>query len=119
MLTLQRGYCPVRDWLGRLMTRSKEHCLRIIRRVDRLERGLFGHYRQIREISELKLDIGPSYRVYFATIGNATVVLLLGGDKSTQASDIRKAEEMWTLFKRAGAPQELLVPWEGEDDDDD
>lgn len=119
MLSLQDGRCPIRNWLDTLMARSKDHCMRIIRRIDRLERGNFGHYRRIREISELKLDVGPGYRVYFGTIGNAAVVLLIGGDKSTQTSDIHKAEEMWTTFKRAGTPGEQLIAWEGEDDDDD
>jgi putative addiction module killer protein len=45
-------------------------------------------------VSELKIDVGPGYRVYFVRRGAELVVLLCGGDKSTQAADIRRARAM-------------------------
>ena len=47
---------------------------------------------------EMKIDFGPGLRVYFAEDGDAIVVLLCGGDKSTQAKDIKKAAEYWADY---------------------
>jgi putative addiction module killer protein len=61
-------------------------------RVDRLVHGNPGKHRNLPGgISELKIDFGPGYRVYFTRRGNDLVVLLAGGDKSTQAQDIATA----------------------------
>jgi len=49
---------------------------------------------------ELKVDFGPGYRIYFGQMGRALIVLLCGGDKSTQSKDIKKAHEYWTDYKR-------------------
>jgi putative addiction module killer protein len=60
--------------------------------VDRLVHGNPGKHRNLPGgISELKIDFGPGYRVYFTRRGNDLVVLLAGGDKSTQAQDIATA----------------------------
>ena len=61
----------------------------IARRIDRLEFGLFGHTRDLgQKLQELKIDYGPGYRVYFTIRGRELIVLLCGGDKSSQRSDI-------------------------------
>lgn len=65
---------------------------RIQVRVDRLVHGNAGDHRNLPSgISELKIDFGPGYRVYYSKRGNRLLLLLLGGDKSTQQRDIRKA----------------------------
>ncbi len=65
---------------------------RIQVRVDRLVHGNAGDHRNLPSgISELKIDFGPGYRVYYSKRGNRLLLLLLGGDKSTQQQDIRKA----------------------------
>lgn len=61
-------------------------------RLARLERGLFGDCDPVGEgVSEWRIDWGPAYRVYFCRDGDAIVILLCGGDKRTQAKDIRNA----------------------------
>ena len=68
---------------------------RIQARIDRLELGHFGDTSPVGEgVSELRIFCGPGYRVYFVKHGRVCVVLLSGGDKSTQKSDIAKAKEL-------------------------
>ena len=64
-------------------------------RIDRLELGHFGDVAPVGEgVSELRIFYGPGYRVYFAQRGPVIVILLSGGDKSTQDSDIVKAKKL-------------------------
>lgn len=87
------------DWLDSL----KDNTARVAvqRRVDRLSRGNFGDCRSCREgVWELKIDWGPGYRVYYALVGKAVVLLLAGGDKSTQKSDIDRAARNLAEFRR-------------------
>lgn len=68
---------------------------RIAARIVRLQSGLFGDCRSIGgQVSELRVDHGPGYRVYFTVRGEEVVILLCGGDKSSQARDIATAKEM-------------------------
>jgi len=68
---------------------------RIQMRVDRLAHGNPGQMRVLSGgISELKIDVGPGYRVYYTERGGVLIILLAGGDKSTQAKDIRLATAM-------------------------
>ena len=80
-----------RKWRLRL----KDHRVRAIiaSRLDRLSLGNTGDAEPIGEgVSELRIHYGPGYRIYFQKRGSAIVVLLCGGDKSTQAKDIRTAK---------------------------
>jgi putative addiction module killer protein len=68
---------------------------RIGARIDRLSFGNFGDAKSVGEgVSELRLDFGPGYRIYFVQRGDVLVILLCGGDKSTQARDIAKAKRL-------------------------
>lgn len=67
---------------------------RIQVRIDRMELGLLGDAKYFSGIGELRIDYGPGYRVYFVKRGNTLIVLLCGGDKSTQDKDIKRAIEM-------------------------
>lgn len=68
---------------------------RIIRRIDRLAKGNPGDVRPIgKGLSELRLDVGPGYRVYYLQDADTLVLLLCGGDKSTQQKDIEKAHDL-------------------------
>jgi putative addiction module killer protein len=79
-------------WFSRLVDRQAK--VRIAVRVDRLAFGNPGDVRPIGSgLSELRVDYGPGYRVYFMQRG-ALIVLLCGGDKRTQAADIDRAKEM-------------------------
>jgi putative addiction module killer protein len=78
-----------RDWLRDLRDRSAAD--RINARLIRLSYGLFGDAKFFDGIGELRIDHGPGYRIYFARRGDTVVVLLCGGNKSSQKRDIRRA----------------------------
>jgi putative addiction module killer protein len=68
---------------------------KIAQRLVRVQSGLFGDVKPVGgSVSELRIDYGPGYRLYFTQRGRAIVILLCGGDKSTQRADIRKAKEL-------------------------
>lgn len=82
-----------RDWINSL--RDIVARARIQVRVDRLVHGNPGKHRVLREgVSELKIDLGPGYRVYYTRRGDRLIILLAGGDKSTQRQDIAMAIEL-------------------------
>lgn len=67
----------------------------VARNVVKLSGGLFGNVEPVGEgVSELKIDVGAGYRVYFVTRGRRLIVLLSGGDKGSQKRDIRRAKEL-------------------------
>jgi putative addiction module killer protein len=79
-----------RDWIDGLRDLSGR--ARILMRVDRLIHGNPGTHRHLTHgVSELKIDAGPGYRVYYSQRGDRLLLLLIGGDKSTQSRDIAKA----------------------------
>ena len=79
-----------RRWIDRLT--DKEGRARILVRVDRLVHGNPGSYRNLTDgISELRIDFGPGYRVYYALHGDTLLLLLAGGDKYSQQKDIAVA----------------------------
>jgi putative addiction module killer protein len=83
-----------RHWYDRL--RDTKARIAIDRRINRIELGNFGDHKFLRDgIWELRIDVGPGYRVYYAISGVEIVLLLLGGDKRTQATDIDKACGYW------------------------
>lgn len=68
-------------------------------RVDRLIHGNPGAHRDLTHgVSELKIDVGPGYRVYYTQHGDRLLLLLIGGDKSTQPKDIAKAIHLAQAF---------------------
>ncbi len=80
-------------WFMRL--RDRQARVTIDSRIRRLSLGNRGDVRSVGEgVSELRIDYGPGYRVYFAQRGEALVVLLAGGDKDSQERDIRRALEL-------------------------
>ena len=79
-----------REWINSLRDRIGKAKIQV--RVDRLVHGNPGEYRNLSNgVSELKVDFGPGYRVYYSQRGNRLLLLLVGGDKSTQHKDIRLA----------------------------
>lgn len=65
---------------------------RVLARIERLASGNPGDVKPVGEgVSELRIDYGPGYRVYYVRRGESVIILLAGGDKSTQAMDIRTA----------------------------
>ena len=86
-------------WLGKLKDRAA--VMRINARIRRLtETGNFGDAKPVREgISEMRIDHGPGYRLYFIQSGPVLVILLAGGDKSTQDADIKRAIDISKEWK--------------------
>jgi putative addiction module killer protein len=78
------------DWINGLRDQSIRGRIQV--HVDRLVHGHRGAARHLRHgVSELRIDVGPGYRVYFADRGGRLLLLLAGGDKSTQSRDIARA----------------------------
>lgn len=87
------------DWLSHL--RDDKAKVAIIRRVARIEQGNFGDHKFCRDgVLELRIDVGAGYRVYYALSGRRLVLLLCGGDKRTQDTDIDRAVEYWKDWQR-------------------
>jgi len=79
------------QWFRRLRDRGAQSRINV--RVLRLELGNFGDAKSVGDgVSELRIDYGPGYRVYFTRIGDVVLLLLCEGDKSSQASDIETAK---------------------------
>lgn len=77
-------------WLNKLRDPQARTCILV--RIERLLAGNVGDAKPVGEgVSELRIDYGPSYRVYFKQQGSALVVLLVGGNKQTQEQDIKYA----------------------------
>ena len=93
------GACPFEDWLEAL--RDARGRAQIQVRLDRLEQGNLGDCKPLGDgMRELRIDLGPGYRVYFGEDGPRIVLLLNGGDKSTQAKDIKNATKFWKDYQR-------------------
>lgn len=87
------------DWFSKL--RDIRAKAQILRRIERLEAGNPGDVAPIREgVSEMRINFGPGYRVYFSRHGDILVLLLCGGDKSTQSRDVVRALELAKEFNR-------------------
>jgi putative addiction module killer protein len=87
--TTGSGTDPVGDWLTALELKARA---RIATRIDRLALGNFGDCKPVCQgVSELRIDWGPGYRLYYAMVGRTCVLLLCGGDKRKQTSDIKRA----------------------------
>lgn len=86
------------EWLKGLNDRRA--AARIVSRIDRFERGNPGQTKDLGEgVSEMKIDYGPGYRVYYCCRGKVVFLLLCGGDKRTQNKDIAEAKRIakeWT-----------------------
>ena len=79
--------------------RDKKAAARIEIRIGRLELGLFGDCKYLKGgVSELRIDHGPGYRIYYARIGMSSILLLSGGNKRTQKTDIETAEQRLKIW---------------------
>jgi putative addiction module killer protein len=81
------------EWLSSLADQRAQ--AKIVSRVERLGLGNPGDVKAVGEgVSEMRVSYGPGYRVYFKRTGKTVVLLLCGGDKSTQDKDIKRAKEI-------------------------
>jgi len=92
------GREPFAQWLRGL--RDGQTRNRIRQRIARVRLGNFGDARSVGEgVHELRIQFGPGFRVYFGREDDAVVILLCGGDKSTQARDIERARDYWRDYR--------------------
>ena len=97
VLRLSNGKEPFKEWFDRfdITTRS-----RIRTYIDRIAFG--GGKKNIKNLGqgvfEIKINFPPGYRIYFGEDGKAIILLLIGGDKSSQKKDIKKAKELWSHY---------------------
>lgn len=88
----ENGISPYLNWMWNL---DRAVCARISARVARFENGHFGDHRFVGSgISEARFFFGSGYRIYFSVLESSTVLLLTGGDKSTQVEDIENAKRL-------------------------
>lgn len=96
-LVLDTGECPFENWMMELMDQKAKGIVRT--RIDRVALGLFGDCRDLKgNLWELKIDFGPGYRIYFGRHSNRVILLVTGGDKSSQKRDIHVARNYWDSF---------------------
>ncbi len=96
--TTQNGRVPFTEWLESI--RDVKARGRIEARLISLESGNFGDYKSVDGgVFELRLHYGKGYRIYFAEVDNMIVLLLCGGDKSSQQRDIGRAKTYWRDYK--------------------
>ena len=92
------GHVPYSEWLRDL---DDSTVGRVVACVARMKSGNFGKSEPVGQgVSELKLDFGPGYRVYYIRDGQTVVILLCGGDKGSQRADIRQAQEFALDYRR-------------------
>ena len=89
----REGREPFRDWLGSFKDVAIKQ--RIESRVARIQQGNYGDHKRFQGIIELRMHFGKGYRIYCGEEGHTLVILLAGGDKSSQDNDIQQALDHW------------------------
>ena len=84
--------CPYLEWFSTL---SREYQSKVIKRINRLEDGLYGDCKKLTNsyLSELRLHFGKGYRIYFKELDNVIILIIAGGDKSDQKRTIKQADK--------------------------
>ena len=95
---LANGTVPFDDWYQSLSDKHTQ--AGVAARLARVRAGNFGNHKHVGDgVNELKIDIGPGLRVYYAQHSGNIVLLLGGGDKTTQRRDIGRAIQLWKQFQ--------------------
>jgi putative addiction module killer protein len=93
------GKIPFAQWIDNL--KDQKARLKINERLRRVSLGNLGDYKFVGSgVYELRIDYGSGYRIYFGLQGNRIIILLCGGDKSSQNQDIIKAKEYWQDYEK-------------------
>lgn len=96
---LPDGKEPLEEWLADL--KDKKGRARVRARINQMRGGNPGNFKMVATgIMEMKIDFGPGYRIYYAKVGDKIILLLCGGDKTTQNADIKRAIEYLSDYKR-------------------
>ena len=94
------GREPFTEWFESIQDRKTQ--TRIEARLNSIKYGNFGDYQSVGDgVFELRFHFGPGYRIYFGLVDNTIVLLLCGGDKSSQTRDIVRAKAYWVEYKEA------------------
>lgn len=97
-LQTESGKIPFDDWVSTL--RDKKVRAVIAARLLRIQSGNMGDVKPVGSgVFEFRIQFGPGFRIYFGEVEGHIIVLLGGGDKSSQQKDIRKAIQLWTQYK--------------------
>lgn len=92
------GKLPAKDWLNSIKDKLTQAIL--YKRIRQAALGNFGDHKALGSgVFEMRIDYGPGYRIYYGVHKNEVILLLIGGSKRTQSSDIEKAKTYWTIFK--------------------
>jgi|GEM_PF-151294 len=84
---------PFAEWVSSLAVKERT---RIFTKLDRVETGNLGDHKSVGNgVWEFKFHFGPGYRIYYGEIDNTIILLLCGGDKSSQKKDVKKAKAYW------------------------
>ncbi len=98
----ENGSEPFTEWLNGLRDKAAEARIRV--RLLRVGAGNLGDCEAVGDgVLELRVHVGAGYRLYFGRHGMSVVILLCGGDKSSQAADIKRAKDFWAEWKRRQA----------------
>ena len=99
------GHEPFNEWFRSIPDITTQN--RIEARLTRITLGNFGDYRSVgKGVSELRLHFGAGYRIYFGEVDNKVVLLLCGGDKSSQRRDIQLAKTYWQEYEETSRRKE-------------
>ena len=103
------GHTPFAEWREELKDRQGK--LKVDARINRMAGGNFGDHKVLQDgVSELKIDWGPGYRVYYARAGSEIILLLCAGDKSTQDDDVKHAVLCWKDWQERKAEDARQEP---------
>ena len=92
------GSCPFREWIDSI--KDKAVRATVAARINRVRAGTLGDWKPVRDgVFELRVDRGPGYRIYFGRDGKTVVILLTGGEKRSQDTDINRAKEYWKNYE--------------------
>lgn len=92
------GRRPFEEWIDSLKDQTTQ--ARILVRLERVRLGNLGDWKPVGEgVGELRIDVGPGYRVYLGRDGDSIVILLCGGSKATQRKDIAEAKSYWSDYR--------------------
>lgn len=95
----ENGEEPYTLWFRSLRDAAVKNAIAI--RLRRAEQGNLGDCKPVGQgVSELRVNVGPGYRIYFGRHGSTMVILLCGGEKRTQQRDIDRAKALWVEWKR-------------------
>lgn len=91
------GRCPFADWFKRL---DDQAAAKVATAIERMKLGNFGDHKSVGSgVMERRISFGPGYRIYFGRDGATLVILVGGGTKSRQSSDIKNAQDAWAEYQ--------------------